>query len=120
MCVALFAVAFGSNVPPPLPLIYQQRSHPSAAALTAMFGAYAVDLVPELLVSGPVSDRLGLRRPRVPFVALVSTGLFLPAADVVWLLFVARFPYPLQGCRRHQPDARLVQPSAAVAGDADP
>lgn len=96
MCVALFAVAFGANVPPLLLLVYQQRLHLSAAALTAMFGAYAVGLVPALLVSGPVSDRLGRRRLRVPFVALapVSTYLFLPAADVEWLLIVARF---LQG-----------------------
>ena len=53
MCVALFAVAFGTNVPPLL-LVYEQRLHLSAAALTAMFGAYAVGLVPALLVSGPV------------------------------------------------------------------
>ncbi len=53
MCVALFAVAFGTNVPRLL-LVYEQRLHLSAAALTAMFGAYAVGLVPALLVSGPV------------------------------------------------------------------
>ncbi len=53
MCVALFAVAFGTNVPPLL-LVYEQRLHLSAAALTAMFGAYAVGLVPALLVSGPI------------------------------------------------------------------
>jgi hypothetical protein len=53
VCVALFAVAFGTNVPPLL-LVYEQRLHLSAAALTAMFGAYAVGLVPALLVSGPV------------------------------------------------------------------
>ncbi len=53
MCVALFAVAFGTNVPSLL-LVYEQRLHLSAAALTAMFGAYAVGLVPALLVSGPV------------------------------------------------------------------
>ncbi len=53
MCVALFAVAFGTSVPRLL-LVYEQRLHLSAAALTAMFGAYAVGLVPALLVSGPV------------------------------------------------------------------
>jgi hypothetical protein len=53
VCVALFAVAFGTNVPRLL-LVYEQRLHLSAAALTAMFGAYAVGLVPALLVSGPV------------------------------------------------------------------
>jgi len=39
---------------PRLLLVYEQRLHLSAAALTAMFGAYAVGLVPALLVSGPV------------------------------------------------------------------
>jgi hypothetical protein len=53
VCVALFAVAFGTSVPRLL-LVYEQRLHLSAAALTAMFGAYAVGLVPALLVSGPV------------------------------------------------------------------
>jgi len=53
VCVALFAVAFGTNVPPLL-LVYELRLHLSAAALTAMFGAYAVGLVPALLASGPV------------------------------------------------------------------
>jgi len=35
-------------------LVYELRLHLSAAALTAMFGAYAVGLVPALLASGPV------------------------------------------------------------------
>ena len=96
LAVSLFAVSFGTNVPTPILLVYQQRLHLSATMLTAVFGAYAVGLVPAILLSGPASDRLGRRRVTVPFVALalVSTSLFLGAASLEWLLFVARF---LQG-----------------------
>lgn len=96
LTVSLFAVSFGTNVPTPILLVYQQRLHLGATTLTAVFGAYAVGLVPAILLSGPASDRLGRRRVTVPFVALalVSTGLFLGAASQEWLLFLARF---LQG-----------------------
>ena len=77
LTVALFAVSFGTNVPTPILLVYQQRLHLGATTLTAVFGAYAVGLVPAILLSGPASDRLGRRRVTVPFVALalVSTSL---------------------------------------------
>ncbi|MDP9239778.1 MAG: MFS transporter, partial [Actinomycetota bacterium] len=94
--LSLFVVAFGTNVSTPLLLVYRERLHLSDAVLTAIFGAYAAGLVPAILFSGPLSDRLGRRRVTVPFVALaaVSTALFVPAADAEWLLYVARF---LQG-----------------------
>lgn len=94
--LSLFAVAFGTNVSTPLLLVYRERLHLSDAVVTTIFGAYAVGLVPAIVFSGPLSDRLGRRRVTVPFVALaaVSTALFVPAADAEWLLYVARF---LQG-----------------------
>ena len=58
----LFAVAAGTNVPTPLLLVYRDRLHLSPSTLTALFGFYAAGLVPSLLLSGPLSDRLGRRR----------------------------------------------------------
>lgn len=78
MCVALFAVAFGTNVPPLL-LVYELRLHLSAAALTAMFGAYAVGLVPALLASGPVPGVVAA--DLVLVLALVLADLALGALE---------------------------------------
>ena len=92
----LFAVAAGTNVPTPLLLVYRDRLHLSPSKLTALFGFYAAGLVPSLLLSGPLSDRLGRRRVVLPPVALsaVASLLFVVAAHSVTLLFAARF---LQG-----------------------
>ncbi|MDN5931416.1 MAG: MFS transporter [Pseudonocardia sp.] len=93
---AVFVVAFGTNVPTPLLLIYQDLLGLSNDALTGAFGVYAAGLVPALLLAGPASDRFGRRPVVVPFVVLsiVTSLLFLGASGSVELLFVGRF---LQG-----------------------
>jgi hypothetical protein len=92
----LFAVAFGTNVPSPLLLVYRERMSLSATVLTAIFGVYAAGLLPALLLAGPASDRLGRRPVAIPFVVLsaVASAVFIGAADSVPLLFAGRF---LQG-----------------------
>ncbi|MFB9385011.1 MFS transporter [Pseudonocardia petroleophila] len=93
---AVFVVAFGTNVPTPLLLVYRDLLGLSSDALTGAFGVYAAGLVPALLLAGPASDRFGRRRVVVPFVVLsvVTSLLFLGASGSVLLLFVCRF---LQG-----------------------
>jgi len=93
LAFGLFSVAFGTNVPTPLLLIYQHQLHLSSNVLTAVFGAYAAGLVPTLFFCGPLSDRLGRRPVALPFAALavLTTGLFVPAGHLEVLLFVARF-----------------------------
>lgn len=93
---ALFAVAFGANVPTPLLPLYAARQGLSTAVLTAVFATYAGGLMVALLVAGPASDRLGRRRVVLPFVALagVAAAVFPLAADRLPLLFLGRF---LQG-----------------------
>jgi len=92
----VFVVAFGTNVPTPLLLIYRDLLGLSSDALTGAFGVYAAGLVPALLLAGPASDRFGRRPVVVPFVVLsiVTSLLFLGASGSVELLFVGRF---LQG-----------------------
>lgn len=92
----LFVVAFGTNVPTPLLLVYRQELGLSPTALTGAFGVYAAGLVPALLLAGPASDRLGRRRVVTPFVVLAAATslLFLGASAAEPLLFVCRF---LQG-----------------------
>src|SRR5918997_2617695 len=81
----VFAVAFGTNVPTPLLLVYRDTLGLGPNVLTAAFGVYAAGLIPALLLAGPASDRLGRRPVVVPFVvlALVASLLFLPAAGSV-------------------------------------
>ncbi|MGD9530331.1 MFS transporter [Pseudonocardia sp.] len=92
----LFVVAFGTNVPTPLLLVYRDTIGLTSTELTAVFGVYAAGLVPALLLAGPASDRLGRRRVVAPFVVLsaVTSLLFLAASTSLPLLFVGRF---LQG-----------------------
>ncbi|MGE3664867.1 MAG: MFS transporter [Pseudonocardia sp.] len=92
----LFVVAFGTNVPTPLLLIYRDTIGLTSTELTAAFGVYAAGLVPALLLAGPASDRLGRRRVVVPFVVLsvLTSLLFLAASTSLPLLFLGRF---LQG-----------------------
>lgn len=91
--VALFVVAYGTNVFTPLLVIYRERLDLSATTVTAIFATYAAGLLPGLLIAGPVSDRLGRRPVAVPFVALAGLAslLFVPAANLATLLFAARF-----------------------------
>jgi MFS family permease len=96
LALVLFAVAFGTNVPTPLLLVYRGLLDLPATSLAAIFGVYAAGLLPALLLAGPASDRLGRRPVTVPFVVLsaVASLLFVPAAGSVPLLYLGRF---LQG-----------------------
>ncbi|HEU0104180.1 MAG TPA: MFS transporter [Mycobacteriales bacterium] len=88
----LFAVAAGTNVPTPLLLVYRDTLDLSPDVLTAVFGSYAVGLVPALFLAGPASDRLGRRRLVVVFSALagLTSLLLVAAASSLPLLFVGR------------------------------
>ena len=89
----LFAVAFGTNVPTPLLLVYRERMGLSATVLTAIFAVYAAGLLPALLLAGPASDRRGRRFVANPFVVLsaIASLVFVAAARSVPLLFAGRF-----------------------------
>jgi MFS family permease len=94
--LTLFAVAFGTNVPTPLLLLYRDRLGFSATMLTVAFAVYAAGLVPALLLAGPASDRRGRRALVVPFVLLSGAAslLLLLADRSLWPLLLGRL---LQG-----------------------
>jgi MFS family permease len=89
----LFAAAFGTNVSTPLLLRYRDTLDLSPTVITAIFGVYALGLAPSLLLGGPASDRYGRSPLLLPAVLLtgVASLLFVPGADSVAMLFVARF-----------------------------
>jgi MFS family permease len=94
--VALFAVAFGTNVPTPLLLAYREQLDFTATTLTVLFAVYAVGLVPALLLAGPASDRRGRRRVVLPFVVLsaVASAVLMAASGSMAALYAGRL---LQG-----------------------
>jgi len=88
---AAFAVAvigWGANQFTPLLLLYRPLMGLTAAVVEAMFGMYAIGLIPGLLVAGRVSDRIG-RRPVVECSVLLSVlagaVLILGPHGVGWL-----------------------------------
>ena len=92
LALALFAVAFGTNVSTPLLLAYQTGLDLSAWTVTALFAIYPVGLLPALLWSGPASDALGRRRLTLPAVggSALASLLFIFGASSVGTLFAAR------------------------------
>jgi len=90
---ALFGAAWGSNQFTPMLLVYRQQLGVSTGTLEALFGVYALGLVPGLLIAGPLSDARG-RRPLILASAVLSLAgtLALVVADhALPPLFVGRF-----------------------------
>jgi MFS family permease len=85
---AVATVGWGANQFTPMLLLYRPLLGLSAATVEAMFGMYAIGLIPGLLVAGRVSDRIG-RRPVVTFAVALSVlagaVLMLAAHGVGWL-----------------------------------
>lgn len=94
--ILLLGVAAGTNIPTPLLLIYRDELDMSSTSLTALFGVYALGLVPALSLAGPAADRWGRRRVVLPTAVLsaLASLLFVTATASEPLLFVVRF---LQG-----------------------
>jgi predicted MFS family arabinose efflux permease len=90
--LALFAVGWGANQFAALLSVYRIEDGATDAQVTALFGAYAVGLVPALLLVAPVSDRIGRRRVLRPVLALsfVATVVLMIGGSTLELLLVGR------------------------------
>ena len=74
-------------------LVYRQQLGLATGTLEAMFGFYALGLIPGLLIAGPLSDARG-RRPVVlasAVLSLAGTLSLVVAGDTLALLFAGRF-----------------------------
>jgi len=77
--LVMFAVGYGANQFVPLLAVYRSRLALSDAQATAIFGVYALGLIPGLLLAGPASDRYGRRPLLLGFgaLSLVATGVLI-------------------------------------------
>jgi MFS family permease len=90
--LALFAVGWGANQFASLLLAYRSHAGVSASVADALFGFYALGLIPALLVGGPLSDRYGRRalaRPAV-LLSILATVVLIAGHASLPLLFTGR------------------------------
>jgi MFS family permease len=89
---ALFGVGWGANQFAPMLLVYHRDLGVGEATLEAMFGVYALGLIPGLLIGGPLSDRVGRRAVVLPAAALsvLATGLLMLGGESIAALFLGR------------------------------
>jgi MFS transporter len=92
VAAALVGAGWASNQVTPMLLVYGQGLGLGTGTLEAMFGFYALGLIPGLLLAGPLSDARGRRAVVVPAAALslVATLAQLAGGQVVALLFAGR------------------------------
>jgi hypothetical protein len=77
--LVMFTVGYGANQFVPLLAVYRRTLGLSDAQATAIFGVYALGLIPGLLLAGPASDRYGRRPLMLAFAALslLATGVLI-------------------------------------------
>ena len=76
----LIGAGWGSNQFTPMLLVYHQRLGLGTGTLEAMFGVYALGLIPGLLIGGPLSDARGRRTVVVPAAVLSLAATIALAA----------------------------------------
>ncbi|AYG02751.1 MFS transporter [Gryllotalpicola protaetiae] len=88
--VAIFIVGWGANMFVPMLDVY--RGALSDVQVDGLFGAYALGLIPALLVVAPISDRWGRRAVLRPVVLLSAVGslLLMLAGDSFTGLLIGR------------------------------
>jgi hypothetical protein len=117
----LTVIGWGANQFTPLLLMYRSDLSLSAAVVEAMFGMYAVGLMPGLLVAGRVSDRIG-RRPVVAAAVALSMAagavLMLGTRGAAWLFAGRLIMGVASGCGFSAGSAWIKELSAPSYGQA--
>jgi MFS family permease len=90
VAATMFAIGWGANQFVSLLVAYRAHEGLSVATVDALVGAYALGLIPALLVLGPVSDRMG-RAPVLRGAALLSlAATAVLMAGSLWALYTGR------------------------------
>jgi MFS family permease len=92
VAAVLLGTGWGANQFSPMLLVYSRQLGFSTGTLEAMFGVYALGLIPGLLLAGPLSDARGRRAVVVPAAALslVATLVLISGAHAAAPLFIGR------------------------------
>lgn len=95
VAAGMFVVGWGANQFTPLLLVYRATDHFSQTLVTAMFAAYALGLIPALLVSAELGSRFGHRAVLRPVMILAGLSSLLLAVgeSSPTLLFIGRVLY---------------------------
>ena len=90
--LALFIVGWGANQFAALLPVYRIEDGATDGQVTALFGAYAIGLVPALLLVAPVSDRIGRRRVLRPVLVLsfLATVVLMLGGSNLTILLIGR------------------------------
>jgi MFS family permease len=93
VAAAMFGVGWGANQFTSLLIAYHQHLGLTLSVNEALFGIYALGLIPALLVGGPASDRWGRRKVVRPaaVMSVAATVVLMVGAHSTPLLFVGRF-----------------------------
>ncbi len=88
----MFGVGWGANQFSPMLLAYRLHSGLSEATGEALFGVYALGLIPALLLSGPVSDLHGRRAivRAAGVVSLIATLALIAGQHSLGMLYLGR------------------------------
>jgi MFS family permease len=88
----LLGTGWGAQQFTPMLLVYRHTLGLSTGTLEALFGVYALGLIPGLLVGGPLSDAGGRRTVIVPaaWLSLLASVTLAAAGHAVALLFLGR------------------------------
>jgi MFS family permease len=92
VAAALLGTGWGSNQITPMLLVYRHTLELGTGTLEAMFGFYALGLIPGLLLAGPLSDARGRRGIVIAAagLSLLASAALVAGADRVALLFLGR------------------------------
>jgi len=92
VAAVLFGTGWGAQQFTPMLLVYHRALGLGAGTLEAMFGVYALGLIPGLLIGGPLSDTRGRRAVIVPaaWLSLVATVTLTAGGHSLALLFAGR------------------------------
>ena len=118
----LAGAGWGSNQFTPMLLVYRHALGLGAGSLEAMFGVYALGLIPGLFLAGPLSDAKGRRLPVLGAAAtsLLGSLLLIAGSRSPALLYVARFVVGLgSGAAFSAGTAWLRELSLLAPGTAD-
>lgn len=91
----LFITLLGTNIPAPLYALYRSQWNLSSGMITLIFAAYALVVIPTIIISGQLSDRIGRKKLLIPGVLFSLLGsVFFALSDGLGMLLFSRI---LQG-----------------------